>query len=569
MSRTTVRPKQPILVLGGGINGAAIARQFVLSGVPVWIVDSHDIASGTTAASSRLIHGGLRYLEYGEFGLVRESLLQRARLLRLAPHLVRPLKLFIPVRNRFGGLRQALTRFFARRDRSATAPVSRGYWLVQTGLWIYDWFSRRGRVPRRGRYGVAGQHGFPDIDPATTRWICSFYDAQILFPERLVVEMLTHARQVALDGDLDFQVLTRHQVLRDGADYLVCPVEDDPGSNDQTTERICPLAVINATGAWVDECLGRLDVPSERLMGGTKGSHFVTFHPALRQHLQEGGVYAEASDGRPIFLLPLANGSLVGTTDIPSDDPPESARATPAELDYLTNSVNRLFPDVKLTSKDICLHYCGVRPLPFVSAATPAAITRRHCIKEHDSVSPPLFSVIGGKLTTCGAVAEQTVAAVMDRLAIDSVVPNADDALPGDEPHEQTDSRQAIRRLALESGVSWEQAESAWLLFGAQSRKFLPGLPTSDQQPLLTGTLFPVSLVQRVIDQEWVKTVGDLVERRLMLLYAPALSRDTLEHLAKLLVDRNRLEPEKLEAEIDQYCQYLQQRFGRTVSGWG
>src|SRR6188768_3304105 len=135
-------PDKPIVILGGGINGAAAARELVLNGQSVWLVDSADVAFGATAYSSRLIHGGLRYLEFGEFGLVRESLGERTRLLKLAPHLVHPLRLFIPVRNRFGGLMAAARRFFGLKGRPRKTPLHRGLWTVRFGLWLYDNYAR-------------------------------------------------------------------------------------------------------------------------------------------------------------------------------------------------------------------------------------------------------------------------------------------------------------------------------------------------------------------------------------------------------------------------------------------
>ena len=133
----------PVLILGAGINGAALARELVLGGISVVVVDSGDLAGGATSYSSRLIHGGLRYLEYGEFDLVRESLAERTRLLRLAPHLVRPLKLYIPVSNRLGGLRKSVRRFLGRKSNETTRPdPPRGLWLVRAGLWLYDRYAR-------------------------------------------------------------------------------------------------------------------------------------------------------------------------------------------------------------------------------------------------------------------------------------------------------------------------------------------------------------------------------------------------------------------------------------------
>src|SRR5438105_2683500 len=202
-------PQQPVLILGGGINGAAVARELVLNGVPVWLVDSADLASGATAYSSRLIHGGLRYLEFAEFSLVRESLEERARLLRLAPHLVKPLRLFIPVRNRWGGLAQAAGKFLGLPIRSKKT-VHRGLRVVQLGLWLYDRYSRDHSLPPRSLHRL-GEEGVPEISSDVARRLWSYSDAQITFPERLVIDFLADARAIAEDKGLDFRVLTYHR----------------------------------------------------------------------------------------------------------------------------------------------------------------------------------------------------------------------------------------------------------------------------------------------------------------------------------------------------------------------
>src|SRR5205085_517355 len=193
---------RPALILGGGINGAAVARELVLNGVPVWLVDTADLAFGATAYSSRLIHGGLRYLEFGEFSLVKESLDERSRLLRLAPHLVKPLRLFIPVRNSWGGLAQAATKFL-RLPLKSKKSVHRGLRVVQVGLWLYDRYARDATLPPRSLH-QPGDEGVPAVNPEIARKLWAYSDAQITFPERLVIDFLTDAREVAKQKGLDF-----------------------------------------------------------------------------------------------------------------------------------------------------------------------------------------------------------------------------------------------------------------------------------------------------------------------------------------------------------------------------
>src|SRR5256714_3292863 len=349
--------QRPVLVLGGGINGAAAARELVLNGVPVWLVDTADLASGATAYSSRLIHGGLRYLEFAEFSLVKESLDERARLLRIAPHLVKPLRLFIPVRSSWGGLAQATGKFFGLPTKSKQT-VHRGLRVVQAGLWLYDRYARDRSLPRRSLHRL-GQQGVPAVSPKIARRLWAYSDAQITFPERLVIDFLADAREVAKAAGLDFRVLTYHRATLRGNTVEISPT-DNRATGEFTIE---PAAIINATGAWVDSTLAHLPLPSHRLMGGTKGSHFLTFQSRLTELLKGQGVYTEARDGRPVFLLPFCGGTLVGTTDIPFGGDPATAVATEQELEYLLAVVADIFPDAGLRRAAIAMHQCCRRPL--------------------------------------------------------------------------------------------------------------------------------------------------------------------------------------------------------------
>ena len=384
--------EKAVLVIGAGINGVAIARELLLNRLPVVLVDRWDISFGTTAYSSRLIHGGLRYLEFCDFKLVHESLEERERLLDLSPQFVKPIHLFIPIERRFSGFLAAAKKFFGWQSKKKGPPVPRGLWLINMGLWMYDALARRSKMPRHRVFRVNDPDS-PPVNQQQFRWLCSYYDAQIEFPERFVLAMLEDARQLAQENGVSLQVLTYHEVTKQGEHFSIRPTREGDSA---TTMK--PAAVINATGAWVDQALQQVGVDSPKLMGGTKGSHFLTRSPALRSALDGNGVYAEASDGRPVFLLALGEYSLVGTTDLVCEVSPESVTASEEELDYLRKAAIEVFPHVELTRDDIEMHYCGVRPLPTSSAGTTAAITRRHILHElslihiSEPTRPPLLS---------------------------------------------------------------------------------------------------------------------------------------------------------------------------------
>src|SRR5262245_31085173 len=248
--------ERPILVLGGGINGAAVARELVLNGAAVWLVDTADLAFGATAYSSRLIHGGLRYLEFGEFSLVRESLDERARLLKLAPHLVKPLRLFIPVRNSWGGFTQAAGKFLGLPLKSKQT-VHRGLRVVQVGLWIYDRYSSGGGLPPRSLH-EPGDDGVPAVSREVARQVWEFSDAQTTDRERLVMDLLSDARELAREKGVESRVLTYCQATLRGTAVEIQPTDDRAAA----LQTIQPAAIINATGAWVDDTLAQLPVSS-------------------------------------------------------------------------------------------------------------------------------------------------------------------------------------------------------------------------------------------------------------------------------------------------------------------
>ena len=560
----TASPDKPVLILGGGINGAAIARELALNSVPVCLVESADLASGTTAYSSRLIHGGLRYLEYGECGLVRESLEERSRLLRLAPDYVHPLRLFIPIASRASGWLGAAQRVL-RLPGQPFAPAPRGLWLVGCGLWLYDRFSRDPLFPGRAVH-AAGEGGMLPVN-RRFRWLYSYHDAQMPFPERFVVALLDDARQLAAERGVAFDVRTYcRATLHKGVAEL-----REAGGGGEVVQQLEPAAIVNATGAWVDRTLQSLRIPERRLIGGTKGTHCVTFHPGLREMLGGRGVYAEAADGRPVFILPWCDGVLLGTTDVPYEGDPVAATASEEEVEYLLGSVNDVFPDARLSRDDVAMHYAGVRPLPYVDQSTPAAITRRHWLEAHRHVSPPVFSVVGGKLTTCRSLAEQAAVSILSRLGRRPEVNSRDRPLGGflAEQPGGTDPAAGLRSLADRWQCDADQVRAVWALCGKRAEgMWARGLGDGageEGRECLADSCLPRRFVRSVIREEWVARLADLVERRLMLLYDQRLSLRCLRELAGLMVQEGALPADRAGAEVDACRRRLESHFGRRI----
>jgi glycerol-3-phosphate dehydrogenase len=547
-----------ILVLGAGINGCAIARELLLNGVGVAVVDRGDIAGGTTARSSRLLHGGLRYLEYGELDLVRESLRERDRLIRLAAPYVRPLRFYIPIRSRWRGWLSAASRLLG----GELAPTAdRGLWLVRLGLRMYHAFCADSSLPGP-RVDPVGEAGAPRVDARQFRWLCSYSDCQIPYPERFVLALLEDARQIAENTGSPFALFTYHRATRSGRTVVVESVERPS----EVAFQCEPALVINATGPWGDWTLGELGVPSPRLFGGTKGSHVVTTNRRLVDDLGGGAVYVQADDGRMVFVLPFGETVLIGTTDEPFFERPECAVATTEEIEYLIATTNRVFPRAGLTCDDVLLHMSGVRPLPATGKRTPASITRRHHLEFNLNSDVAVVTVVGGKLTTCRALAQEVATVVCRRLGRAPTADSRDRVLPGGEgvPVDPEAQLQACRALADGFALRFDSVAAMWSLVGSRTQRFLE---TAGQlaDGCLDGTSIPIEFVRWVIRREWVHTLDDLVERRLMLLYHPTLTGRCLAQLAGLLADAGKAPGAEASEAVRRTRERLARLYGRVI----
>ena len=336
-----------VIVIGGGINGAGIARDAAARGLRTLLLEAEDFGGGTTSWSSRLIHGGLRYLEYGEIGLVYESLHERRTLMRTAPHLVKPLRLTIPI---------------YRRNK-------RGRLLVRLGMLGYDMLSWSKALPGHDMLSRSNLLAAePGIDSRDLVGGASYYDAQAMFPERLVIENVIDAE--ALGAEVHNRARVERLLISGGRATGVEWRDGRTGKRQSSTAR----AIVNAAGPWVDRVLAGASTAFPRLMGGTKGSHLVTGHfsgaPA-------DAFYIESPiDGRPLFVIPWNGQYLIGTTDIRFDGDPRAVQASTEEIDYLLNAVNTTFPAADLTRARVNYTYCGVRPLPHAGDGPAGAITR-------------------------------------------------------------------------------------------------------------------------------------------------------------------------------------------------
>jgi glycerol-3-phosphate dehydrogenase len=471
-----------LIVIGAGINGAAIAREAALSGIKVLLLERGDLAAGTSSASSRLIHGGLRYLEHAEISLVRESLNERERLLKSAPHLVAPLELYIPVYRR------------ARRKR----------WQIAVGLTLYDWLSADRSLPGRTVLSRAELLArLPGLNPAGLVGGASYYDAQARYPERLVVE---NVRDAVANGAI-LKTYTRATRLRVDAGRV--SGVDWRSAQGATGAASAPL-VVNAAGPWVDDVLG--PIKHTRLIGGTKGSHLIAapFAGAPRA----AGVYVEAgSDSRPLFILPWNDLLLVGTTDERFEGDAGTASIDDRELAYLVRETERVFPAAAGLAERVLYTHTGVRPLPYRPRGAAGAITRRHLIRRHRAARG-LYSIVGGKLTTHRALAEDVLKVLWrDLPPAARVRPTRDRPLPG-----ALDARDRDELLA-EIGATHGSARAArlWHVYGGAAAAIARLAKERDLGATVdaSSALLVAELVY-ACETEWAETLDDILQRRCM-----------------------------------------------------
>lgn len=581
---------KPVVILGAGINGAAVARDLAINGIPVCLVDTGDVARGATSRSSRLIHGGLRYLEYRDFELVRESLREREQLLKLAPQFVKPLRLTIPVSGRSGGLWAGFVRF-SGLARTATGQFllkagrgRRGLLAIRTGLSIYDWLAQTDLLPGHQIQSIPARRSelvndhIPAVPPEQFRWACSYSDAQIEYPERFVFALLDDAKRAAAASGVTFELHPYCRAVRSesGKAFEVLRVnEQNRSDHADPTQSIDPSVIINATGAWGDQTLQSLGVDEQQLFAGTKGSHLFTTHFPLIEALNGNGIYAEAPDGRLVFILPCAGGVLIGTTDDPYTGDPALAVSTPADVDYLVNLVNEILPNAGLTADHVNLHHAGVRPLPRSDSSSASAIPRGHTIHESSLNGIPVLTLIGGKLTTCRSLADQVCSTVCRKLGRKQVHDTSDRPISGarDFP-DRANLNHYLQMLSERHALTAEQVEMIWPLVGNRFDEIFSRQHTASampenhvmQQPSIAGTDIPAAFVNWSIEHEWVTKLEDLIERRLMMIFHQPIHRETLLELGRALIETNRLKASQLESEVARVISRLQNFYGKTVT---
>ncbi|MFT4288029.1 FAD-dependent oxidoreductase [Nocardioides sp.] len=515
-----------LIVVGAGINGLGIARDAALRGLRVLLLEQDDLCSGVSAWSGRLVHGGLRYLEHRDFALVRESLRERERLFRLAPHLVKPKRLIMPL---------------YRHNR-------RPAWLIRVGMIAYDVLSfdkstRRHEVlsaaETRARFAGIGTDG---LSGATV-----FTDGQVEYAERLCVEVALAA--LGDGAEIRTKARVEEPVLELGR---VVGVRYRDTTTDELHEVRAPL-VLNVAGPWIDRIFRRGAPPQPRLNGGTKGSHLVVDpFPGAPDDV----VYYESkTDGRLVLVIPWLGRYLIGTTDRRFEEDPGEARCDVDEMTYLLDEVNQLVPGAGLTPGDVLFTYSGVRPLPYAPDVEEWEVPRSHVLHDHGPELPGLITVVGGKLTTYRQLAEDAVDDAFRRLG--RTAPRCVTAslpLPG-----AVGDLGRSRDFLLGRGLAARTADRLLALYGGRA---VDVVREADDDPTLlevvhepTGAIGAELLF--AVRHELARTLTDVLARRVLLAFEPGHGRDSLDAVLAVLAPRLGWDEQRCAAEVEEYDEWL------------
>lgn len=518
-----------VAIIGGGINGCGTFRDLSLQGVRCLLLERDDFCAGASAASSRLMHGGLKYLETGEFRLVRESLTERNMLLATAPHYVKPLECVVPVRSTFGGLAGSAARFLGIKAKLN----DRGFLVTALGMRLYDIYGRalRAMPTHRMVFGKALRRLMPDLDRAITG-AGIYYEGHITHAERLGLELvldgeaacagsraINHARLTGRDGD----VLT--------------------WESGGTVHRARVRAIVNAGGAWIDHVNAVLGNPTH-LMGGSRGSHLVVDSPALLQALGGRMVYFGTADGRVNLIYPFAGKVLVGSTDIAQPDP-DAATCTEAEADYLCAAVAEVFPRIPIRPQQIVARFVGVRPLPRADGDI-GSVTRDHSFATVPLAGgPDALCLIGGKWTTFRAFSEQATDRVLGLLGKARLASTAGLAIGGGKgfPKDATSRHEMALDLSRRGGLSVARADTLLDRYGTRATAYCESLAGRGETPLASLPAFAREEIAHIAGTERVGTVDDILRRRTLIALTggdtPAIRSEVAAILSQVRAARN------------------------------
>lgn len=514
-------PRAQVLVIGGGINGISTFRDLALQGIDVLLVERNDFCSGASAASSHMIHGGVRYLENGEIRLVRESLLERNRLLASAPHYVKPLKTTIPIFSVFSGLLSAPLRLITHAQGK---PKERGAFLIKVGLLMYDTFGRNGGLMPRHRFlgEKLSKKELPALNK-DVKFTATYYDAAMDNPERLALDVL-HDGQTAGGRAFNYVSAVGHKngkvQLQDMLTGEKFEVEAE--------------VIVNTSGPWTD--LTNEDLGFEtKYMAGTKGSHIVLDNDELFAACDGREIFFENRDGRIVLMYPILGKVLVGTTDLPHDMR-KPAVCTEDEVDYFFELVQYVFPNVSISKNQIVFRFSGVRPLPASGDINPGVISRDYrIVRTSNANETPVLSLVGGKWTTFRALGEHLANDVLKLIGKSRAVSTVQLAIGGGKGFPNTEFGQTEWAKDFGTKIGQDRALQLLLRYGTRAAQVISEIENTKDSPLKNNPEYSVGEIEFIVNHECVYTLSDLVHRRTSLAFTGNINKPLLEELAEIL----------------------------------
>lgn len=521
--RLYAKATAPVLIVGGGINGIAVFRDLCLQGVDAVLVERGDFSSGASAASSHMVHGGLRYLENGELRLVQESVTERNSLLYTAAHHVAPLPTTIPLRKTWSGMVAAPLRVL--RHRPGSGKSERGAVLAKLGLAMYDSYSRRsGFLPRHRFLGPKRSRAqFPDLAD-DVRYTATYYDAVVKQPERVAIDLVRDGL-AANPAATAVNYMEATGLSADGVELT------DHLAGTRTT--VQAQVVVNASGPWTDLTNATLGKPSN-FMGGTKGSHIVVDNPQLLAATQGHEIFFEHPDGRIVLIHPLHGRVMIGTTDLAAD-PAGPVRCTEQEVEYFIDLVAVVFPDIPVTREQIVYRFAGIRPLPRIEDAAPGVVSRDYRIETHtDDHDRLIVSIVGGKWTTFRALGERVAKVVAEHLGAARNWNTLREPIGGAKrypPDAQAVTAWISQRL---DGVDRERAQTLFDRYGTRAKEVHDFICAGDDEPI-AGVLLSTREVGYLVEKEFARSVADVLKRRTALAFAGRLTRAVVDEVARAM----------------------------------
>lgn len=532
------RPEAEVLIIGGGINGLATFRDLALQGVDVALIERNDYVSGASSASSHMVHGGIRYLENGELRLVQEAVVERNRLIKNAPHFVKPLKTTIPIFSTFSGILHAPYRLLI--SHGSAKPKERGAFLIKTGLIMYDLFSKGyGTVPRHKFHGAKkSRENFPKLR-SDVKYTATYFDASMHDPERIALDVLSDAQTLGGDKARASNYLEAVG-FENGETVLLDQLSGEKFS-------FKAKVVLNVSGARTDltnEALGN----DTEYMGGTKGSHIVLDNPELYAATNGNEIFFEHSDGRIVLIYPFKERVLVGTTDIYAD-PKELSVCTDEEIEYFFDLVNHIFPSVEVNREQIVYTFSGIRPLPKADDTAPGFVSRDYRIERTQLHGVPLLTLVGGKWTTFRALAENLADKTLLELDKKRLASTEDLAIGGGHNFPTSAKAEAAWIKKYRGEVSEERAKELLARYGTRAKELMAELPAKETA-LAAVKGYSSEELAFIAKSEQVVHLDDMLLRRTSIAFLGYMSEDTLSQVTKAIAKELKWDEARQAAEI-------------------